>query len=144
MSAQQEYEDGYYRLKSPVHNKVMKAHSDYTVSFEDESEAFDQVWYVKFDKNGLLFKSCYDRYLCSERKVFSKWYSVIADRENGWGWEHWVMEKVDGDIFALKSRWGMYLTVNEKGEPNSDKKFITSWEEFTLEKANTQKSSFAN
>ena len=136
MSSQQEYTDGYYRLKSPVHNKVMKVHPDHKVSFEDESEAFDQVWYVTFDENGMLFKSCYGKYLCSEKKVFSKWYSVIADRDNGWGWEHWVMEKVDGDVFALKSRWGMYLTVNEKGEPNSNKKFITAWEEFSLEKVN--------
>ena len=134
--AQPEYEDGYYRLKSPVHNKVMKAHPNHKVSFEDESGGFDQVWYVKFEETGLLFKSCYGKYLCSERKVFSKWYSVVADRENGWGWEHWAMEKVNGDAFALKSRWGKYLTVNEKGQANSDKKSVTSWEEFILEKAN--------
>ena len=134
MSSQQEYTDGYYRLKSPTHEKVMEAHLDYTVSFENESKTLAQTWYVTFDENGMLFKSCYGKYLCSEGNVFKKWYSVIADRENPKDWEHWVMEKVCGDVFALKSRWGMYLTVNEKGEPNSDKKDITSWEEFTLEK----------
>ena len=139
MSSQKEYTDGYYRLKSPTHSKVMKAcpgYEKYKVRFEDESEAFDQVWYVTFDdKSGVVFKSCYGRYLCSEGNPPRR-YSVIADRENPKDWEHWVMEKVCGDAFALKSWKGMYLTVNEKGEPNSDKESITSWEEFTLEKVN--------
>lgn len=134
MSAAPEYTNGYYRLKSPVHNKVMRVHADYSVTFEDESESFEQVWYVAFDERGASFKSCYGKYLCAEGKVFSKWYSVIADRDNCFGWEHWVMETIDGDVFALKSRWDRYMTVNENGKPNADKKFVTAWEEFTLVK----------
>lgn len=131
-----DYPDGYYRLKSPIHNKVMKVDSNHKVSFEEESENFDQVWYVSHDEKGYVFKSCYGKYLCSERKVLSKWYSVVADRDNAWGWEHWTMEQIADDIFALKSKWGMYLSVNEKGETISNKKSVTAWEEFVLERSN--------
>lgn len=130
-----EYVNGYYRLLSPVHNKVMKVQPDHNVTFVDKSESFDQVWYVSFDEKGVVFKSCYGKYLCSERRVFSKWYSVVANRDNAFGWEHWKMEVVDGNIFALKSKWGMYLTVDEKGKPNSNKEYVTAWEEFTLVEA---------